>query len=204
MDQNEIDHLLKEGTPNMLTSAFIDRPICLIVVSVLALVALSAISFSLGYFKLSDSTNRDFLVWDDQKVIDYDMMVAGKEAIQVAAGQDQKPVRMQTASPWNAIVLIKAPEGNDNLLLKENLVAIDQVESELRNMADWSLFCKANGPDDPSCSDQAIISPLSYLETFAGKKWQEKTQDELDAAFEKLRSMDQVWKKLKFLFNKEE
>ena len=108
-NQSDIELLYKEGTPNMITSAFVDRPICLLIFFLLVLLAISIISASLGYFELSDSTNRDFLVWDHQKVIDYDMMVAGKEAIQIAAGLTEKPIRMQNADAWNAMVLIKAP-----------------------------------------------------------------------------------------------
>jgi len=50
-----------------------------------------------------------------------------------------------------------------------------EIENNIKGLEDWPLFCKANTADDSSCSDQAILSPLSYLKIFAGEKWTEKS-----------------------------
>jgi len=60
-------------------------------------------------------------------------------------------------------------------------------------LEDWPLFCKANTADDSSCSDQSILSPLAYLKIFAGEKWTEKTQDELDTAWKTFRNNKLMW-----------
>ena len=72
MDQNVIEQLIEEGRYNMLTSLFVDRPICVLLVGFFILFILSAISFQAGYFDLTPQNNREFLVWTDQKVIDWD------------------------------------------------------------------------------------------------------------------------------------
>lgn len=131
-------------------------------------------------------------------------MTAGREAIQIAAGLDEKPVRMSNTNSWNPTILIKSPSENESLLDKKHLLKMDELETKLKGLQDWPLFCKAQGPDDLSCSDQSIQSPIAYLVMFAGKDWKEKTQEELDLAFEKLRANKQMWPQLKFLFNKEE
>ena len=115
-------------------------------------------------------------------------MNAGIEAIKVAAGLDEKPIRMQTTKSWNPIILIKAPNENESLLNKKFLVKMDELETKLKELKDWPLFCQAAGPDDTSCSDLAISSPIQYLKTFAGKDWKEKSQEELDEAFKKFRA----------------
>lgn len=56
----------------MLTSLFVDKPLCVLLVGFLILFILSAISVAAGYFDLTPPNNRDYLVWDDQKVIDWD------------------------------------------------------------------------------------------------------------------------------------
>lgn len=45
MDYNVIEQLIEEGRYNMLTSLFVDRPICVLLVGFFILFILSAISF---------------------------------------------------------------------------------------------------------------------------------------------------------------
>lgn len=77
------------------------------------------------------------------------------------------------------------------------------LEKKIKNLKDWPLFCKAKAANDSSCADQAILSPIAYLDLFAGKNWTKKTQDELDEAWKNFRNNDKMWTSFKFLFNKE-
>lgn len=70
---------------------------------------------------------------------------------------------MQTVESWNAIILIKGLYDDTNLLNKQNLLRIDDMEKKLKELEDWPLFCKAMDANNESCSDSAISSPISYL-----------------------------------------
>lgn len=80
---------------------------------------------------------------------------------------------------------------------------MSEIENKIRNLEDWPLFCKAKSADDESCSDLSLISPIAYLNLFAGKDWKQKSQHELDDVWKRMRSQDIAWSYLKFLFNKE-
>ena len=82
---------------------------------------------------------------------------------------------MQNTASWNPLILIKAPNGDGNLLDKKHLLQMKEIEDKMKGLKDWPLVCKAKAADDQSCSDQAITSPISYLEIFAGKDWPEKS-----------------------------
>ena len=175
MEKDVLDQLIREGEPNMLISLFVDRPLCVLLVGFTSLLVVTAISFALGYFDLSPQNNREFLVWTNQKVIDWDKQVAGKEAVLAAQGEDELPVRMQNTQWWNPVILVRTPDDQESLLKKENLLKMLEIENKIKALKDWPLFCKAKAADDPSCADQAILSPITYLKVFAGDDWNEKT-----------------------------
>ena len=53
LDKKVLDQLIREGKPNVLTSLFVDRPFCVLLVGFLTLFAISGVSFALGYFALT-------------------------------------------------------------------------------------------------------------------------------------------------------
>lgn len=167
--------LVEEGAPMKLTSLFVERPICVLTTGMIILLIISLISNRQGFFELTEQNNRDFLVWDHQKVIDWDKQVAGREAILAAQGQDKKPIRIQNTRTWNPIILIKSPSESESLLKKKYLLQMNEIEKKFMDLEDWPLFCKAKSIDDSSCSDSAFLSPISYLKTFAGNNWTEKS-----------------------------
>lgn len=203
VDQKVLEQLMLEGRSNTLTALFVERPVCVLLVGFLTLFIISAISFALGYFDLTPQNNREFLVWTDQKVIDWDKRVAGKEAILAAQGKEELPVRMQNTQWWNPVILVNTPNDDESLLEKKNLLKMLEIENKIKELPDWPLFCKAKAANDASCADQAILSPLAYLKIFAGENWTEKTQEELDNAWKAFRNSKPLWTSSKFLYNKE-
>ena len=110
---------------------------------------------------------------------------------------------MQNTIWWNPVILVKVPSENDSLLEKKHLVKIKEIETKIKALEDWPLFCKAKAADDSSCSDQAIMSPISYLDTMLGKDWSSKSQSDLDTAWASLRSNQMMWPMTRFLYSKE-
>ena len=72
---------MKEGEPMRITNLFVDRPITVLVTGIVVLFLITFISAALGYFDIAVQHNREFLVWSDDKVKDWDMLEAAKEAI---------------------------------------------------------------------------------------------------------------------------
>lgn len=73
--------LVEEGVPLRMMSWLVDRPKCCLSSAIMALVVVSVFYVYGGYFQTNDLTNRDFLVWENQMIVDWDMQVAGKQAV---------------------------------------------------------------------------------------------------------------------------
>lgn len=119
--------------------------------------------------------------------------MVGKEAVLAAQGKGELPVRMQNTQWWNPVILVNTPNDNESLLEKKNLIKMYEIENKIKALDDWPLFCKAKATDNIACADQAIFSPLAYLKIFAGEKWTEKTQEELDKAFKTYMATEAIW-----------
>lgn len=111
---------------------------------------------------------------------------------------------MQNTIWWNPVILVKVPSDSESLLDKKHLVKIKEIETEIKALKDWPLFCKAKAADDQSCSDQAILSPVSYLDNMLGKDWMSKSQSDLDTAWASLRNNQMMWPMTRFLYSKEQ
>jgi len=96
-----------EGKEMMITNLFVDRPCTVLLSGIFFLFLVTFLSAGLGYFEVKPSNNREYLVWTDQKVKDWDMLNAAKEAIQEAKASD-KPMaeRIQNTRRWNPVILI--------------------------------------------------------------------------------------------------
>ena len=58
---------------------YVDHPCKLIVFGYLFLFICTILSFSLGYFKLDEVGDRDYLVWTDEKVEAWDQLKVAEE-----------------------------------------------------------------------------------------------------------------------------
>lgn len=100
---------------------------------------------------------------------------------------------MQNTKWWNPVILVNTPNDDESLLDKKNLLKLLEIETKIKELPDWPLFCKAKAANDLSCADSAIFSPLSYLKQYAGDDWTEKSQEDLDKAWEYYRKNKQHW-----------
>lgn len=152
LDPNYIDQLIKEGEPNWLTNQYVDRPCCVLTTGIILLFIISGASFALGYYDLNPQNNREYLVWTDSMVVDWDKQNAAKEALLKAQGDTQLPVRIQNTPWWNPVILFMGPTQKENLLQKEYLLQVKDFIDQIENMPDWPLFCKAKSTTDSACS----------------------------------------------------
>lgn len=63
----------------ILTDLFVNRPCCTLVIGYILLVTLTQISIDYNYFEVSDTSSRDFYIWDDAMTIDLDMLNVAQE-----------------------------------------------------------------------------------------------------------------------------
>ena len=58
--------------PIGLTNFFVNKPRLWIFIVVLTLVSISGVDVAMGWFTESQTSNRDYLIWDDHRTIDFD------------------------------------------------------------------------------------------------------------------------------------
>lgn len=111
-----------------ITNLFVERPCTVLSSGIAVLFLITFLSSALGYFDIAIQHNREFLVWSDDKVKDWDMQEAAKEAITAAkASKGPMKERVQNTPFWNPAILINGPTGNENLLKKEYLLKIKEI-----------------------------------------------------------------------------
>lgn len=87
------------------------------------------------------------------------------DLIAAEQGKKQQPIRNQEAQRWDIIILYKSPTDKENLLDKEYLLKINQIENTLKSNPDWKTMCRAQSSTNQSCHDtESFISPLKYLD----------------------------------------
>jgi hypothetical protein len=68
----------RESEPMAITNKMLEQPGLFLSLGLLVLFILAAISNRLGYFELDAQSNRDFLIWQDEKVVNWDMQILAK------------------------------------------------------------------------------------------------------------------------------
>ena len=155
---------MKEGQPIWITNLFVNRPWTVLIIGYLILIAATVVAVVNDYFALTPQNNRDFLIWDDERVIPWDMQQAGRNAILAAQSSTKVSERVQDVSWWNAIMVYQVRNENESLLDKKYLLQIQQIEKSIQEKPDWVKFCRATSVFDKNCHPQkAFVSPISFL-----------------------------------------
>ena len=89
---------------------------------------------------------------------------------------------MRGIGDWNGVLLYEA-DGED-LWTKDHLLAIEELEAGIFRLDDWPTVCKAQSPANRTCSDRALISPLTVLKEMNITDLKSTSQAELDRAWE--------------------
>ena len=122
-----------------LTDQFIEYPCIFIGLGLFILFIITLIAMTNNYFELNDTTNRDFLIWDDEKTFAWDKLTVAEEFILANEGEDnnEKPLQMTPKDSWNPVVLFRTKDGG-SLLEKNRLLKIKQIEKKLTEFEGWS------------------------------------------------------------------
>ena len=144
------------------------------------MIILSVISINAKQIAFSEVNDRDFLVWNDPIIETYDMQSLAKSAMaaQMSTPVDEEVPLQSTNAWWSIQMLWQNTENEYGILLKENLLALKQVEDQLVNHESYESFCKKD--DSGTCDATAVMSPLSV---FTGFDLEAATQAEIIAYF---------------------
>ena len=102
--------------PTLLTNFFVNRNllwlfICSVVISIIV-----GVCVGLGWFKDSQATNRDYLVWDDPKTINYDKTALAKTLLVAGQGDDtdeEMALQVQIEPEWVMFLIYSEQEVDD-------------------------------------------------------------------------------------------
>lgn len=67
-----------EGSDMCITNVCVDSPFICCCFAYIILIAVTAAAFYLNYFEISDQNYREFALWDDPRIMDWDMQEAAK------------------------------------------------------------------------------------------------------------------------------
>lgn len=92
-------------------------------------------------------SERDYLIWENDKVKDWDKMRVAEDFLLSGKGSGDKKsaLRSQIVREWNAII-VYFNQNDNNLLQKEELQEIQKIENHIKNMEEWQYLCYATSP----------------------------------------------------------
>lgn len=147
----------------------------------------------MNYFDINEQNYREYALWDDQRIIDWDMNEAAKLQLLNAGDEGKMPVRSEKITPLKAVILYKV-EGEEDMLDKKYLEQIFDLEKDIVSMSEWNDLCWAKSVSDTSCSDDALVSALGFLKAQGISDLKAATQDDIDKAFMNVITNDNLWR----------
>jgi len=142
----------------------VEKPCWFIVGGYLFLFIMGALAAGLEYFELNENTQRDFLIWDNERTEAWDRMVVAEEFILDGGGGDEdKPLRLTQVQDWNPLILYRARDGG-NLISKDRLIKVRDMETKMKENENWEKVCLAESILDTGCSQtKSFTSVLNFM-----------------------------------------
>lgn len=169
----------------MLTDIFVKRPFWTLVVGYSLLITLTQISIDFGYFDISDSSSRDFYIWDDPMTVDLDMFTVASEFFDDNSEALVEPVQaIRSKGQLPVFLLYKNVDNAAGLLRKDILLNIQKLERTIADYPGFRDYCKAQDDKNLTCSNMTFNSPLNVLTQMnATKELSEMGQLEIEEIF---------------------
>jgi len=148
-----------------ITNLFVNSPCKVLSIGFLVMILISIIPIAAEFYIVSDGgSGRDFLIWDDPKVLDGDRYILAKEFVQNHTGLEEEPTRSQL-SRVSSLYNLYTNTGNyeHGLLKKDTLLKIQEIENKILDHQNYTKFCFATSAIDDSCSPMAFVSPLTVF-----------------------------------------
>jgi len=165
IQQEKIEEEIRELSKDMwMTKLIVNRTWILLLVAVILSVLLSALSFGLGGFNMTDDHNRNFLIWNSKQVKEWDMLELANEKVQTNYENGLQPLRTTTKFDWYTSVTFEC-SNCETILTVDFIKQMYYAEQEIVNHPDYVNFCKATSSSDDSCSSGAYTSFAKNFES---------------------------------------
>lgn len=140
---DEQSEIMKMSEPNRLTRFMVDRACCFLLSAVFLLLLMAIAVALLGMLNPSDPNTRDYLVWGDKYVTNFDKTQLALTELSLTSTNDKVALQSQAVGNWAIILIYKATSGNSNLWSKESLIAMREFETEIKAMDGYKKTCLA-------------------------------------------------------------
>ena len=87
--KDEEKELYKLSEPIPLTNWMVNRPCCMIITGFTVMLAISIFVFSMGWLLPNDPNDRDYMVWGDEYVNNFDKSRLARSEILIDNAQDK-------------------------------------------------------------------------------------------------------------------
>lgn len=117
-----------------LTRQFIKRPVIVMLITIVAVFLAIGVSIALEGFKQTESHDREYLIWDDIRVENFDLFFLMRQEFMQGQSDSGKqiPERSQEQIDWATSIIIKSDsednEDDYNILTIENIKAYYEAE----------------------------------------------------------------------------
>lgn len=201
-DKDKDSELMKMSEPNRLTRLMVDRACCCISSAVVLLIVISGLVAALGWLTPSDPNNRDYLVWGDKYVTNFDKSMLAMRELRVSSTDEKVALQSQNIGEWAIILVYTAPADATNLWTKESLTALRDYEAKIKAMDGFKKTCLARevvggAKDEVECEEMSFQTAMDLFDD--PSKIDSMTQAELDTVLLNALSSDDEWMFDKFV-----
>ena len=153
----EIEEEIQKMSKPFWFSRMLAKHTCLIIIIVNIIALLFGfLLMQLKLLTLADNTDRDFLLWDNPKVVREDMFSLMKSEFDESKKGTQLnvPLRSEVRSEWLTFLIFES----SNIFTVENLNKIKKIENKFENFQNkYDKFCLANSSTNSSCAKKTSL-----------------------------------------------
>ena len=131
----------------------------------------------MGWFVDSQTTNRDYLIWDDPKTINYDKSTLAQAALVAGVSDDKAaklPLQTSIDRDWVMFLIYSEQEAPDvattstpsgqgavkgNMWTREGILAIRDLEAPIRSSPEFQKYCLADSDVRIPTSPRKRVAP---------------------------------------------
>ena len=165
------DYIMKLSEPNCLTRLMVRMPCCVIIVSFILMISVSAVVYLAGWLIPNNPADRDYMVWDDKYVNDWDKTKLAAEELIIKDDSEVTELQSQLENEWTVMFVYDLPSDDKsitNLWTQESLISIREFEKDVKKEEGYKQTCLAkpvSGAEEDvvQCVTSGFASPLDLI-----------------------------------------
>lgn len=159
------EEVVKLGRKHWLSEFCIKCPFLVIVITWLFFIVCTLLTVSLNLTELAENSDREMLVWSDERVKTYDMIkLAEDEILEFQASKDLRE-RSYADKRFRTYILYNCDEDCGNLLTKTGFEKMWAAEKLFFDSEDYGKYCKSISSSNLNCDPSTFASITQKFET---------------------------------------